>query len=227
MEQLGKKAIAQQTITSQVVENLRRDILSKQIPAGSHIGVKEIAERYGVSNMPVREAFFTLAAEKLIEMSPYKGAEVLPINRQFIADIYEIQGMLEELMNANTMPLLTEEDINRLKQMNRQMQSVEDTPFGHQEYLRLNEMFHELVYEKSPNAFAAERWRYYHQIIRMLWTNYERVYDRMKQACEEHNELIVAFEARDADAVRRIMHIHTTHAKETFLQQYSRYNAES
>ena len=225
--EIGKKTIAQQTITSQVVENLRRDILSKQIPAGSHIGVKEIAERYGVSNMPVREAFFTLAAEKLIEMSPYKGAEVLPINRQFIADIYEIQGMLEELMNVNTMPLLTEEDMNRLKQINRQMQSVEDTPFGHQEYLRLNEMFHELVYEKSPNAFAAERWRYYHQIIRMLWTNYERVYDRMKQACEEHNKLIAAFEAQDADAVREIMHIHTDHAKETFLQQYSRHNTEN
>lgn len=224
--EIGKKTIAQQTITSQVVENLRRDILSKQIPTGSHIGVKEIAERYGVSNMPVREAFFTLAAEKLIEMSPYKGAEVLPINRRFIADIYEIQGVLEELMNVKTMPLLSPDDINQLKQINRQMQSVEDTPFGHQEYLRLNEMFHELVYEKSPNAFAAERWRYYHQIIRMLWTNYERVYDRMKQACEEHSILIEAFEAQDAEAVRRVMFMHTDHAKETFLRQYAGDNGE-
>ena len=115
MEQLGKKAIAQQTITSQVVENLRRDILSKQIPAGSHIGVKEIAERYGVSNMPVREAFFTLAAEKLIEMSPYKGAEVLPINRQFIADIYEIQGMLDKYHDEGKEPGFIAQSMSRMK----------------------------------------------------------------------------------------------------------------
>jgi len=56
-------------------------------------------------------------------------------------------------------------------------------------------------------------------------TPYERIL-RIIQTCEAtgHGKY---FEARDADAVRRIMHIHTTHAKETFLQQYSRYNAES
>lgn len=224
MEQLKNKTIIQQTITSRIVEKLRTDILSRQIPVGTHIKVNEIAERYGVSNMPVREAFFTLAAEKLIEMSPYKGAVVLPVDKRFITDIYEIQGALEELINVKAMPLLAPEDINQLEQMNRLMQAVEDSSLGYQEYLRFNEMFHKLVYEKCPNTFAVERWKYYYRLIYTLWINYEHGYDRIVEACTEHDELMTAFKRQDVEAVRRVMRIHTGHAKENFLQQYEQNN---
>ena len=209
-----------QTITSQVVANLRREILSKQIPAGSPIKVNEVAKRYGVSNVPVREAFFVLASERLIEMSPYKGAVVQSVDKQFITDIYEIQGTLEGMMNVKTMPMLAPIDIQQLNLLNQQMQAVEDTPLGYQEYLRLNERFHELVYEKCPNTFAVERWRYYHRIISSLWINYEHGYDRIVEACDEHNELIAAFESQSEEMIRSVMRIHTQHAMENFLRQY-------
>ena len=222
MDRLKTRTIIQQTLTSLVIESLRRDILSKQIPSGSHIKINEIAERYGVSNMPVREAFFALASERLIEMSPYKGAVVLHVNKQFIADVYEIQGTLEGMMNVKTMPMLSPNDIQQLKQLNQQMQAIEDSLFGYQEYLRLNESFHEQVYEKCPNTFALERWRYYHRLISALWINYEHGYGRIVEACEEHDKLVAAFERRDTEAVRSIMQIHTKHAKDNFLRQYER-----
>ena len=59
------------TLASKVTERLREDILSHKIEAGSHITIKNIAEIYGVSPMPVREAFRILEGENLLEVSPY------------------------------------------------------------------------------------------------------------------------------------------------------------
>ena len=57
---MAEKIVFEGTVASKVTERLREDIISKKIEAGSRITIKEISERYGTSNMPVREAFRTL-----------------------------------------------------------------------------------------------------------------------------------------------------------------------
>ena len=211
--------ITQETITSKVIRCLREDILSGRIPEGAHIGVKDISERYGVSNMPVREAFFTLAAEKLIEMSPYKGATVLPINERFILDMYEIQEMLERLLANGAMQFLTKEDFTKMREINRRIYSLEDTDFGREEYIRLNAKIHDIIYSHSPNIHAFERYQYYHQLFTVMWSNYERVHQRMVDAADEHLEIIEALESGDEDKVRHAIKIHSINARRNFLAQ--------
>ena len=79
-----KLLINNATIASRVTEQLREDIINKIIEPGSRITIKEISERYGTSNMPVREAFRTLEGEKLLEINAYKGATVQQINQNFV-----------------------------------------------------------------------------------------------------------------------------------------------
>ncbi len=55
------------TIAARVTEQLREDIINKIIEPGSRITIKEVSERYGTSNMPVREAFRTLEGERKIQ----------------------------------------------------------------------------------------------------------------------------------------------------------------
>ena len=64
------------TIAAKVADQIRDDIICRKIEPGSRITVKEIADRYCVSSMPVREAFNMLCGEQLLEMSPYRGATV-------------------------------------------------------------------------------------------------------------------------------------------------------
>lgn len=214
-----KNEITQETITSKLIKSLRTDILSGVIPAGTHIGVKDISERYGISNMPVREAFFTLSAEKLIEMSPYKGATVLPVNESFIVDNYEILEMLEYLLARTAMPYINSDDISRLKEINRRIWTLEDSRFGQEEYTRLNHMLHNIIYCKSPNDHAYERYNYYHEMVMVLWTNYNRMYKRMQQAAAEHDDIIAALENRDEQALENAVRLHSTHAKDNYMAQ--------
>ena len=60
------------TIANRVADQLRDDIVSHRIKPGSRITAKEIADKYGVSSMPVREAFSMLCGENLLEMNPYR-----------------------------------------------------------------------------------------------------------------------------------------------------------
>lgn len=67
------------TIANRVADQLRDDIVSHRIKPGSRITAKEIADKYGVSSMPVREAFSMLCGENLLEMNPYRGATVIAV----------------------------------------------------------------------------------------------------------------------------------------------------
>lgn len=62
-----------------MADQLRDDIVSHRIKPGSRITAKEIADKYGVSSMPVREAFSMLCGENLLEMNPYRGATVIAV----------------------------------------------------------------------------------------------------------------------------------------------------
>ena len=92
---MAEKIVFEGTVASKVTERLREDIISKKIEAGSRITIKEISERYGTSNMPVREAFRTLEGEKLLEINAYKGATVLCIDETFVREIYGLLRALE------------------------------------------------------------------------------------------------------------------------------------
>ena len=129
-------------------------------------------------------------------------------------------------MNIEGMKKITADDICTMEEINQQIKALQDTPFGHQDYLRLNSMFHQIVYDKCSNAVVIERWNYYHHLIRMLWTNYRRVYNRMQQAQEEHRLLIEAFKEKNEERVRQIIHMHSTNARKTFMSQYMSNNAE-
>lgn len=215
-----KTGLEQETLTNKLINQMREDILCQRIPAGSHISVKEISERYNVSNMPVREALFALASERLIEMSPYKGARVLSVDKNFIVDLYEFVGAIEVLLVESALPYITEADIERLRETNAMIGAVGDTDFGRQEYLRLNQIFHYTIYDKSPNSFARDQYEHYHQFIRVLWKRYKKTADRIRQVYQEHLDLIKTIEERDVDTMRNAIWQHVHHAKDNFLQQY-------
>ncbi|MCH6161232.1 GntR family transcriptional regulator [Streptomyces marispadix] len=76
--------IKRSTLRSQIASALRDEILAGRLPAGSHFTVKEIAEQYGVSATPVREALVDLAAQGLLDVEQHRGFRV----HEFTVDDY-------------------------------------------------------------------------------------------------------------------------------------------
>src|SRR6188474_1964165 len=79
------------TISIQVAQELRRRILAGHYPQGVKLQQEQIAAELGVSRSPVREALGQLEAEGLVVLTPQKGAQVSPISRAEIAELFELR----------------------------------------------------------------------------------------------------------------------------------------
>jgi DNA-binding GntR family transcriptional regulator len=93
----GNRRVTRVTLTEQVEDALRLDILEGVFEPGQRLRASELSSRYNVSATPLREALQRLAAQNLIEIDPRLGATVAPISQEDLHDIYWLRGLLEVL----------------------------------------------------------------------------------------------------------------------------------
>ena len=218
---MAEKIVFEGTVASKVTERLREDIISKKIEAGSRITIKEISERYGTSNMPVREAFRTLEGENLLEINAYKGATVLCIDETFVREIYGLLRALECLIYESALPYIDDELIDELKAVNEEIGLIAVGQTLSTGYIDLNTKFHGLIMSRGGNSKAIELYRYYHMLIRALRKSYMPSTARVQAVYSEHAELIAALENKDALAIKAAVDKHVGHAMENFLKVYA------
>lgn len=215
------KIVADQTIATKVIEKLREDIINNRFETGSRITIKEISERYGVSPMPVREAFRTLEGEHFLEINSYKGATVLRIDEQFVRDVYGILRALECLLYETALDEIDEEIIQKLRCINEQIRVIAELPYGAAEYVDLNTRFHNTIMEHSKNQKALEMYTHYHEIISTIRKKYTPVPERIRIGIEQHEKLIDALEKKDALLVKMAVDEHIKSALENFMTQFN------
>lgn len=219
---MAEKIVFEGTVASRVTERLREDIISRKIEVGSRITIKEISERYGTSNMPVREAFRTLEGEKLLELSAYKGATVLQIDEDFVRDVYGLLRAVEALIYETALPEIDEAVLDELRSINEEIKaiSLNEEDEKRLPYIDLNTKFHDVILAHGKNKLALDRYHYYHMLVRTLRKSYYPQKERIIMAIEEHQTLIDALAAKDLDSVKKAVEAHVTHAMENFLSQY-------
>ena len=81
-----------------VQQRLRNDIVSGAFPFGSRLVMEDLASRYGVSHMPIREALRVLHGEGLVVIEPNRGAHVRPIYAGFIEDLFDMRAAIETML---------------------------------------------------------------------------------------------------------------------------------
>ncbi|NLI20582.1 MAG: GntR family transcriptional regulator [Clostridiales bacterium] len=208
------------TVTSRVIERLREDIISKRIETGSRITIKEIAERYNVSSMPVREAFRTLEGEKLLEINAYKGATVLTIDEMFVRDVYNLLKALELCIYESALRDVDEAFLARLRQMNDQIRALEDTQEDRMKYINLNTLFHDEIMKRATNSKAVGLYHYYHMLVRTLRRSYIPRIQRIRKGVREHDGILNALEEKDTYMLKLAVDRHIESAMVDFLGQY-------
>ncbi|MBN2705569.1 MAG: GntR family transcriptional regulator, partial [Deltaproteobacteria bacterium] len=109
------------TLREKIVEVLRDAIIRQKIRPGERITELEVAERFGISRTPIREAFRQLESEGFLTIIPRKGAVVADIEEKDIRDFYEIKGVLEGYAARQAVARMTEKEILRLEQYNQEI----------------------------------------------------------------------------------------------------------
>lgn len=143
-----RSALKHRTLSAAIVEQLRQAILDGTYAAGLQLRQDFLAEQYGVSRIPVREALFQLEAEGLVRIVPHKGAVVSGLSLEEIHDVFDLRIMLEPRLLARSAPRLTAEDFRAIEQAHEafaQAIAARDTnQFG-----VLNADFHMALYARA------------------------------------------------------------------------------
>lgn len=178
-----------------VAAQLRQSILDGVLAPGQRIRQEEVAERFGASRLPVREALRMLQSEGLTEIEPNKGARVLRLDARELDIVYQMRERLEPLALSESMPDLTGGEIERLAEIERRIEADTDV----EDFLRLDREFHLLTYSHCRTEPLAGT------VIR-LWNStqhYRRVFMGVIGSAQrwivhaEHNLLIDAVRRRD------------------------------
>lgn len=130
------------TRAQSVAAALRQDILEGRILGGSRLRQTQIAERFGVSTTPVREAFGLLAREGLVETDPHRGAVVVMPSQANLRENYEIRIALQGLAAERASDNITNTELSELEAI---LEAMRDTEDDRDRYGQLSREFHELV----------------------------------------------------------------------------------
>lgn len=146
--QPARKSLSHRTISAAVAEAVRRRILDGDFAAGAQLRQDALAEEFGVSRIPVREALMQLEAEGLVKIHPHRGAIVPALSLSEINELFELRTLLEPRLLRASAPKLTADDYERLngilKEYSAELRAQHVGRWG-----ELNTEFHMLLYRHA------------------------------------------------------------------------------
>ena len=174
-----------------IQKSLELDILSGKLKPGEKLDEVKLAKRFKVSRTPVREAISMLASENMVESHPGRSSVVAAHSVQQIFDMYEVLAVLEGLCANLAARRMSEDEQQKLKKMHLEMKKYADTDDWPQ-YRKLDESFHQLIYNGSHNEFLIEKVK----SIRNRMMPYRRHYMKPPHCVEapyqEHSRIVEA-----------------------------------
>ena len=206
------------TKQERVYRAIRERILSGAYGPGYRVVIDALAEEFGVSALPVREAIWRLEAEGLVVYRPNAGAQVAPAEPGVFYEEMTVLAVLEGYATALAAPELGETGIERLTEitdsMVEAMERLDSLAFG-----RLNQEFHAVVYEYCPNAALVDLLR---DVARRLdairRTVFVQIPYRGAASVAEHRELIkLLSEGAPAAEIEAAAREHKLRTVESFL----------
>ena len=186
-------------------------ITSGEIPAGTALDEQNLAQRYGASRTPVREALRQLAASGLVEVRPRRGVVVARLTPERIADMFETTAEIEAMCARLATYRMTPLERGRL--MDLQEDSAAAVEAGDVDaYDRLNRAFHESLYAATHNSFMAEQALAIRERLAAFRRTQLRHGDRIRRSRDEHGEILAAIAEGDGELAARRMRAHMLRA---------------
>lgn len=200
-----------------VFEMIREDIISGRLEPNARLKVAELAERYGTSTNPVREALQQLRGEGFVIMEPNRGARVVSIDESFVRDIIEIEVLIEPALTRWFVSIATDADIAALEAAQAEIEALNFADRA--QHGRLDTRFHQLIYDRHYNRHAAELWWKHREILRAIARRFPTSLSRRAAVIAEHRELIARIKAQDADGAAAVVARHVEGSGRHIIEQ--------
>lgn len=191
-----------QNLKDVVAARFRDEIFGGDLVPGQRIDQDSLAERWGVSRLPIREALISLESEGLIQMIPRRGAFVAPLSKSEIINHYHLYGLISAFATELATFRLTEGELDQLKRCNDEL-SVEEDPVQQES---INFRFHQLI----GTSCGSDRVR---AVLRTLGrsmpgNHFDLIEGWRETSHQDHVEIYHALKRRDAKAASEAMLAH-------------------
>lgn len=188
-----------------VAEQLRQRIFRRELEPGGWIDELKIAEEFGISRTPLREALKVLAAEGLVTMKVRRGAYVTEVSEKDLRDVYHLLSLLES--DAAGVVAMTASDaaLAELQALHAELEAA--TP-ERERFFAVNERFHMRLLELSDNRWRSQMVADLRKVMKLNRHHSLFKQGRMEDSLREHAVILAALLARDAAGAAAAVRLH-------------------
>lgn len=210
--------IAPTALYQEVAERLRQRIFSDELAPGERIDEQRLAEQYGISRTPLREALKVLASEGLVELKPRRGCYVTEISQRDLDDIFPLMAMLEGRCAGDAVRHAVPADIADLSEIHSRLEST--TRDGRiAAFFEANQEFHGKMQELAGNRWMLSVIQDLRKVLKLARLHSLSLEGRLQQSLAEHRAIMAAIKAGDAASAEKLMHDHILCGREALARK--------
>lgn len=189
----------------EVAELIRQRIYSRELEPGSWIDEMKMAEAFGISRTPLREALKVLAAEGLVTMKVRRGAYVTEVSEKDLRDVYHLLSLLESDAAATVAEQATAAQLEQLQLLHQELEAVVADA---DQFFRVNEAFHMQLLALCDNRFLSQVVADLRKVMKL--NRHQSLFKRgrIEDSLQEHAAIVQALAQRNPAAARQAMHTH-------------------
>jgi DNA-binding GntR family transcriptional regulator len=206
---MSPATLTPRALYQEVAERVRQRIFSHELAPGDWIDEMKLAEVYGISRTPLREALKVLAAEGLVTMKVRRGAYVTEVSRQDLTDVYHLLSLLESDAAGAVARCATPAQLDELQALHAQLEAAAapgQVDRGH--FFAINERFHMRLLEIAGNRWRSQMVTDLRKVMKLNRYDSLLKAGRIDESLAEHDALMVALLAHDVDAATARMREH-------------------
>ncbi len=209
--------IAPTALYQEVAERLRQRIFAHELTPGTWIDEQKLAEQYGISRTPLREALKVLASEGLVELKPRRGCYVTEISSQDLDDIFPLMAMLEGRCAAEAVRRAKPADIKALRATHDRLEAASrDNQIP--AFFEANQAFHRQIQELAGNRWLLSMIQDLRKVLKLSRLHSLSLEGRLQQSLDEHRLIIAAIENGNGELAEKLMHDHLLSGREALAK---------
>ena len=206
---MSAPSLSPRALYVEVAERLRQRIFERELEPGSWIDELKIAEAYGISRTPLREALKVLAAEGLVTMKVRRGAYVTEVSERDLTDVYHLLSLLESDAAGVVANTATEAEVEELQALHNELEvAAMPTRQDRELFFEINERFHMRLLEIANNRWRNQMVADLRKVMKLNRHNSLLKSGRLDESLNEHRALMAALSSRDAMATVQRMQEH-------------------
>lgn len=198
-------SFAAESLSGKVKQIIVDRVIEGAYPPGTHLVELQLAEEFGVSQAPVREALRELSSTRLVENRPRKGTFVRSISSDELAEIYMVRVALEGTAAFHAFPVLHQDPTPLRGALSRMREAVEEG--SDRGLAKYSTQFHRAIIEASGNRLMLEIWDSLFVEVRTMATIVRGHVDP-HAAAESHAPILDAFETGNAELCQQLVAEH-------------------